>query len=114
MEITAADFKARCLKLMDEVAATGQPITITKRGKVVARLVPPEPAGERHTLFGYMAGSGSVVGDIVDVTDEAWEADAAAASGEVPWALSAPFVPVEPGIEGAPRMLLAAEPPPGA
>ena len=36
--IGAAEFKQRCLQLMDEVRPEG--ITITKRGKPVARLVP--------------------------------------------------------------------------
>jgi prevent-host-death family protein len=39
MRISAVKFKATCLKLIDQVAATGEPITITKRGKVLARLV---------------------------------------------------------------------------
>ena len=41
--IGASEFKARCLKLIDQVHDTGQPLTITKRGKVVAVL---QPAGE--------------------------------------------------------------------
>ena len=41
-KVAAAEFKARCLKLIDQVHDTGQPITITKRGKVVAVL---QPAG---------------------------------------------------------------------
>ena len=41
--IAASDFKARCLKLIDQVHDTGTPITITKRGKVVAIL---QPAGD--------------------------------------------------------------------
>ena len=40
MEIAAGEFKARCLKLMDEVQATGEEVVITKRGKPVAKLVP--------------------------------------------------------------------------
>jgi len=39
MVISASDFKARCLALIDQVRAGGEPIVITKRGKVVARLV---------------------------------------------------------------------------
>ena len=35
-------FKATCLKLLDQVAATGEPVIITKRGKVLARLVPDQ------------------------------------------------------------------------
>ena len=48
--IKAAEFKAKCLSLMDEVAATGEPLVITKRGKRVARLV-PEPKG-RKSVYG--------------------------------------------------------------
>ena len=35
----ASEFKAKCLKLMDEVAETGEEIVITKHGKPTARLV---------------------------------------------------------------------------
>jgi prevent-host-death family protein len=38
--IPAAQFKAKCLTLLDEVAATGQPIVVTKHGKPVAQVVP--------------------------------------------------------------------------
>ena len=40
MSISATRFKAKCLKLIDEVAATRKPLTITKRGKPLAKLVP--------------------------------------------------------------------------
>jgi prevent-host-death family protein len=40
MKVSAVKFKATCLKLIDQVAQTGEPIVITKRGKVMARLVP--------------------------------------------------------------------------
>lgn len=49
-QITATQFKARCMRLLDEVAETGQPLEITKRGTVVARLEPP--AGEASDLHG--------------------------------------------------------------
>ncbi len=52
MSIPAAVFKAECLKLMDEVARTGQPVVITKHGKPVAQLAPV--AAEPKSLFGYM------------------------------------------------------------
>lgn len=38
--VSAGDFKARCLSLLDEVAETRLPLVVTKRGKAVARLVP--------------------------------------------------------------------------
>jgi len=36
MEISATQFKARCLALLDEVAESGAELTITKRGRPVA------------------------------------------------------------------------------
>ena len=38
--VGATEFKAKCLKLIDQVHDTGKPITITKRGKPVAVLQP--------------------------------------------------------------------------
>ncbi len=43
LEIPAGEFKAKCLKLMDQVRESGKEIVITKRGKPVAKLVPLEP-----------------------------------------------------------------------
>lgn len=73
MEISAAEFKAKCLKLMDEVAKTRKPIVITKRGKPVAKLVPAE-AELRKPLFGCMAGTITFEGDIMAPLDVEWEA----------------------------------------
>jgi prevent-host-death family protein len=39
-KVAATEFKAKCLKLIDQVHDTGKPITITKRGKPVAVLQP--------------------------------------------------------------------------
>lgn len=50
MKIAAAEFKAKCLALLDQVRDEGKPITITKRGRVVARLVPAEDEEERPWL----------------------------------------------------------------
>ena len=38
--MTASEFRAKCLKLMDEVAETREEIVITKNGRPVARLTP--------------------------------------------------------------------------
>lgn len=70
--IPAGDFKARCLKLMDEVAETRQPLVITKHGKPVARLVPVEA---ETSLFGALKGSVVREDDIISPTDADWDAD---------------------------------------
>jgi prevent-host-death family protein len=75
MEIKAGEFKAKCLELMDWVAAGHEEIIITKRGKPVAKLVPISPV-EKREVFGYMKGTIEILGDIVSPIDEEWEANA--------------------------------------
>ena len=50
MNMPAAEFKAKCLALLDRVHDRGESITITKRGRVVARLVPAGETDERPWL----------------------------------------------------------------
>ncbi|MDE2261839.1 MAG: type II toxin-antitoxin system Phd/YefM family antitoxin [Gammaproteobacteria bacterium] len=72
MNISAAQFKAECLKLMDEVEKTRQPIVITKHGRPVAQLA-PVPA-DTTSLFGYMKGTMRVKGDVMAPLDVEWSA----------------------------------------
>lgn len=69
----AAEFKAKCLKVMETVRATGQEVVITKHGKPVARLVPvaygPKP------IFGRNAGMTLYEGDLISPIDVEWEAE---------------------------------------
>ena len=53
-KINAAAFKAQCLALIDEVAETGQPITVTKRGKAKVQIVAVRE--KPKTLFGALKG----------------------------------------------------------
>ena len=70
--LKAGEFKAKCLKLMDEVAATGEEVVITKHGKPVSKLVPfRKPA---KTLFGLHKGKSKILGDIMAPIDVKWEA----------------------------------------
>lgn len=39
-KMTASKFKAECLAVLDDVAAHGEEVVVTKRGKPVARLLP--------------------------------------------------------------------------
>ena len=70
--VSASEFKARCLQLMDEVDQSGVEIVITKRGRPVSRLVPyrERPA----TLFGMMSGRVEVRGEVVEPVGDDWEA----------------------------------------
>ena len=74
-KINAAAFKARCLALIDEVAESGQPITITKRGKAKVQLVAVRE--KPKTLWGATKGTFKIVGDIVGpiVDKDEWDED---------------------------------------
>ena len=68
----ASEFKAKCLKIMDEVAATREPVLITKNGVAVAQLVPV--TRKPDTLVGALKGSMTILGDIISPIDVEWEA----------------------------------------
>jgi prevent-host-death family protein len=52
----AAEFKAKCLELMDRVRETGGEYVVTKHGKPFAKLVPyTEPT--RKSFFGSLKGT---------------------------------------------------------
>lgn len=53
--VKVSEFKAKCLKLLTEVAETGEELVITKRGKVLARVV-PERNQKPSSLQGAMKG----------------------------------------------------------
>lgn len=44
-EVAATEFKAKCLRLIDEVQRTGIPLVVTKRGKPVVRILPATEPG---------------------------------------------------------------------
>ena len=72
--IAAGEFKAKCLKLLDKVKEDREPLIITKRGKVVAHLIPP-PADNWVDPFGAMRGSVLWMGDIISPLEDEWEAN---------------------------------------
>jgi prevent-host-death family protein len=72
-QISAAEFKATCLDLMDEVDRTGATIVVTKRGRPVAQLAPVR--ARARSAFGLLQGRIRVRGDIVAPVDVTWKAD---------------------------------------
>jgi len=69
-EITASQFKARCLALLDEVAEGGGELVVTKRGRPVARVV---PADEDASLRGSVSFKVSDE-ELISPIEERWEA----------------------------------------
>ena len=71
--IKASEFKATCLKLMDEVLDSGAEIVITKNGRPISRLVPYRK--KPKSLFGIDRGRLEILGDIDEPLDIEWEAE---------------------------------------
>lgn len=71
--ITATEFKAKCLQLLDMVQATGDELVISKRGKPVARVVPEKPGKPWLAL----RGKGCFHGDPAEPVVRIDEIDAA-------------------------------------
>ncbi|MGH9405507.1 MAG: type II toxin-antitoxin system Phd/YefM family antitoxin [Terriglobia bacterium] len=68
--ITATEFKAKCLHILDHLGPQG--LTITKRGKPVAR-VTPMTSSSFDRLYGSMKGKITGKGDIFS-TGRKWNA----------------------------------------
>jgi prevent-host-death family protein len=69
--IPAGQFKARCLKLLDEVAETGETIVVTKRGKPVAKVEPiEEPPSLKGTVVFLVSDE-----ELIAPIDEVWNAE---------------------------------------
>lgn len=71
--VSVSKFKAECLGLLRQVNETGKPLLVTKRGKPLARIEPPEEAAPRR--LGTLKGKVRILGDIMSPASdtEDWE-----------------------------------------
>ena len=69
--IAAGEFKAKCLRIMDEVNETGLSLVVTKRGQPVMRVGPfvedKKHNAKKDSLFGRLVGVMEIVGDPDDL-----------------------------------------------
>jgi prevent-host-death family protein len=70
--VSAAEFKATCLKLMDRVRETRVEYVVTKHGEPVAKLVPVD-APKPTSFFGCMKGTVLKYERPLDPLDEDWD-----------------------------------------
>jgi prevent-host-death family protein len=70
--ISATEFKAKCLQLLDIVQNTGEELVISKRGKPVARVIAEKPSKPWLSL----RGKGKFTGDPFDPALDDNEIDA--------------------------------------
>ena len=70
--ITASELRTKSSSVLEQVDRLRSPVTITKRGRAIARIVPIE--GPPVTLFGIAHGAIVVHRDIVEPSDVECEA----------------------------------------
>jgi antitoxin (DNA-binding transcriptional repressor) of toxin-antitoxin stability system len=81
--ITASEFKAKCLDLFDQLAARKLTrLYITKRGRIVAIVTPPDDTKDLGDLHGFMRGS-VVAPDGFDFTAPALDEPLTADQGRI-------------------------------
>lgn len=71
--IPASEFRANCLKLIDEIQESGGEIVITKHGRPAAKLMPHAP--KLRAPFGRDKHLVRFMGDIITPLDVEWEAE---------------------------------------
>ncbi len=73
--IAISKFKATCLAVLQKVKRTGRPVLVTRFGKPIASIVPPPTPVRRPDWLGSLAGTATIVGDIVSpaLPEEEWE-----------------------------------------
>ncbi len=72
--MSAGEFKTHCLRVMEDVRRRREAVLVTKRGVPIAKLVPADEPN--LDVFGCMAGSAEIIGDIEApvVPAQAWKA----------------------------------------
>lgn len=73
-ELSATEFKATCLRVMETVRRSRKPVIVSRRGKPLVKIVPVEE-DRPVPLFGYMKGTMKIVGDIVSPDPEPWNSE---------------------------------------
>ena len=81
--VTASELKAKCLALLDQLATRKLTrLCITKRGRIVAIMIPPEDGRDLGELHGFMRGS-VVAPDGFDFTAPALDEPLSADQGHI-------------------------------
>lgn len=75
MEISAAQFRTNCFKILDDVKQTQKEVIITKRGKPIAKIVSYKHEGNSDPLIGAMIHAGETLDDLTVPFDDKWELD---------------------------------------
>ncbi len=68
-KMAAGEFKAKCLGVMSEVASTGKPVLVTKRGEPLVEVIPPRNKKNKRgdDFIGRLEGVIEIIGDPDDL-----------------------------------------------
>ena len=74
-QITISKFKATCLRLLDNVKKTGQPLLVTRHGEPIVLITPPPPPQKPESWLGSMKNTVRIAGDIISpaLNEKDWE-----------------------------------------
>ncbi len=72
-KIAVSDFRSNLLKVLKEIES-GSTVNITSRGKVVAKLVPPDHSRKIAKDKLKAVGQSAILQDVISPIDEKWEA----------------------------------------
>ena len=75
IEVGATEVRTRWHHHLRRVAEGGEELVVTRYGHPIARITPFEEPQVRSGIFGCLAGSVTVHGDIVKPLGGLWEAD---------------------------------------
>ena len=73
--ISISEFKATCLKVIDQVKTTGMSIIVTKRGEPYALVTRPPSPERTDAWIGKFKGEIEIIGDVVKpaANEDEWE-----------------------------------------
>jgi prevent-host-death family protein len=70
--MSATEFKAKCLAVLDQVEKNGETVTVTKRGRPIAT-VKRAPKAPWKSIEGSWRGMVEIIGDIMSPMTDLWE-----------------------------------------
>ena len=73
-KIAVSEFRSNLMKVLKEIES-GSTVNITSRGKVVAKLIPPDDRKKTARDKLKTIGQSAVLHDIISPVDEKWEAE---------------------------------------
>ncbi len=72
LTVPAGEFKAKCLRLMDEAMLTQRRIKVTKRGKTVGHFVPEPPEQKPFRSVVGRSPNAKILGDVISPLPQEW------------------------------------------